>query len=85
MMANREIDYDKLLENINDMINILEYDSSRSGGKAKKISDLCIIIPGTSKFPGQVGKNDNNFHIEDIQNSISHVLVGLLKEYVQNK
>ena len=56
--------------------------SGRSGGKAKKISDLCIIIPGTSKFPGQIGKNDNNFHIEDFQTSIMHIVTGLLKNYV---
>ena len=59
--------------------------SGRGGGKASKIADYSLIIPGSSKFPGQTGKNDNNFHIEDIQNSISHILVGLLKEYVQKK
>ena len=59
--------------------------SGRGGGKASKIVDNAIVIPGSSKFPGQTGKNDNNFHIEDIQNSISHILVGLLKEYVQKK
>jgi len=30
-----EIDYQKLLDNYNSMINTLEYDSMRSGGKAK--------------------------------------------------
>ena len=59
--------------------------SGRGGGKASKIADYALIIPGSSKFPGQTGKNDNNFHIEDIQNSVSHILVGLLKEYVQKK
>ena len=29
------IDYTKLLDNINTMINLLEYDSMRSAGKAK--------------------------------------------------
>lgn len=57
--------------------------SGRGGGKASKISNLSIIIPGTSSFPGQTGKNDNNFHIEDIQNSLSHILVGLLKKHVK--
>jgi len=57
--------------------------SGRGGGKASTISNLSIIIPGSSNFPGQTGKNDNNFHIEDIQNSISHILVGLLKKYVK--
>ena len=30
-------------------------------------------------------KNDNNFHIEDFQGSITHILTGLLKYYVQKK
>jgi D-sedoheptulose 7-phosphate isomerase len=59
--------------------------SGRGGGKASKISDFSLVIPGSSKFPGQTGNNDNNFHIEDIQNSVSHILVGLLKQYVQKK
>ena len=53
--------------------------------KAKEISDLSIIVPGSSKFPGQTGKNDNNFHIEDFQGSITHVLTGLLKMHIENK
>lgn len=59
--------------------------SGRGGGKAKKISDLCVLVPGTSKFPGQTGKNDNNFHIEDFQTTIMHMVVGLLKKYVNEK
>ncbi len=59
--------------------------SGRGGGKASKITNYSLVVPGSSKFPGQIGKNDNNFHIEDIQNSISHILVGLLKEHVQKK
>jgi D-sedoheptulose 7-phosphate isomerase len=60
--------------------------SGRGGGKASKIVDFPIIIPGKpSSFPGQTGKNDNNFHIEDIQNAISHVVTGLLKKFVTKK
>ena len=59
--------------------------SGRGGGKAKDIADLSIIIPGSSKFPGQTGPNDNNFHIEDFQGSITHVLTELLKMHVENK
>ena len=59
--------------------------SGRGGGKASKLVDIPIVIPGTSKFPGQIGKNDNNFHIEDYQNSISHIIVGLLKYYIEQK
>ncbi len=57
--------------------------SGRGGGKASRLVDIPIIIPGkSSNFPGQTGKNDNNFHIEDIQNSISHIVTGLLKKFV---
>jgi hypothetical protein len=31
----REIDYEKLLANVKEMINTLEYDSMRSAGKSK--------------------------------------------------
>ena len=58
--------------------------SGRGGGKAAELVDIPIIIEGTSNFPGQTGKNDNNFHIEDFQNSISHIIVGLLKHYIEN-
>ena len=60
--------------------------SGRGGGKASKIVDFPIVIPGKpSLFPGQTGKNDNNFHIEDIQNAISHVITGLLRKFVNKK
>ena len=57
--------------------------SGRGGGEASKIVDISIVIKGSSNFPGQTGKNDNNFHIEDFQNSISHIVVGLLKDYIE--
>ena len=56
--------------------------SGRGGGEAAKIVDIPIVINGDSSFPGQTGKNNNNFHIEDFQNSISHIVVGLLKDHV---
>lgn len=34
-MANRNIDYTKLLKNVDEMIGLLEYDSMRSAGKCK--------------------------------------------------
>jgi len=58
--------------------------SGRGGGKAAKIVDIPIVINGSSNFPGQTGKNDNNFHIEDFQNSISHIVVGLLKKSIED-
>jgi D-sedoheptulose 7-phosphate isomerase len=79
--------------NSKNVINAIEYSkkngiktcviSGRGGGQAAKIVDIPIVINGTSNFPGQTGKNDNNFHIEDFQNSISHIIVGLLKKYVE--
>ena len=59
--------------------------SGRGGGKISGMVDIPIIIPGESNFPGQTGKNNNNFHIEDLQNSISHIVVGLFKKYIQSK
>ena len=43
-MTNREIDYGKLLQNIDEMINTLEYDSSRSGGKTKLNCDKLFYL-----------------------------------------
>ncbi len=56
--------------------------SGRGGGKARDVADINVIIPGSSRFPGQTGKNDNNFHIEDFQTSVSHMVTGLLKAHV---
>ena len=56
--------------------------TGRGGGELKKISKYCLNIEGSSNFPGQTGKNDNNFHIEDIQNSVIHIVTGLLKNFV---
>ena len=40
----REIDYDQLIENYKSMINVLEYDSMRSAGKAKMNAQvLCSL------------------------------------------
>jgi|TARA_B110000483_G_C18172500_1_gene533778 D-sedoheptulose 7-phosphate isomerase len=55
-----------------------------SGGLCKEIADICIIIPGESNFPGQTGKNDNNFHFEDAVLTINHMIVGLLKHKVSS-
>jgi len=41
----RKIDYDKILYNIDVMLNTLEYDSIRSGGKVKiNAQDLLNLI-----------------------------------------
>lgn len=56
-----------------------------NGGKLKDLADYCIIIPGTSTFPGQTGGNDNNFHYEDYLSAISHMMTGILQKYVREK
>jgi D-sedoheptulose 7-phosphate isomerase len=56
--------------------------TGRGGGKAREAADICVVIPGSSSFPGQTGANDNNFHIEDFQTSITHMVTGVLKERV---
>ncbi|MER7127372.1 D-sedoheptulose-7-phosphate isomerase [Streptosporangium saharense] len=52
------------------------------GGRCRELAEICLVVPGTSTFPGQTGKNDNNFHFEDAMLSLNHILVGLLKERV---
>jgi D-sedoheptulose 7-phosphate isomerase len=52
------------------------------GGKCRELAQVCLVVPGTSRFPGQVGRNDNNFHFEDLMLSVNHMLVGLLKQRV---
>jgi len=52
--------------------------------KCNEYADLTISLEGTSKFPGQTGGNNNNFHFEDILSKLTHIAVGLLKEKVHN-
>ena len=52
--------------------------------KCNQYSDLTISLEGTSKFPGQTGGNNNNFHFEDVLSKLTHIAVGLLKEKVHN-
>jgi D-sedoheptulose 7-phosphate isomerase len=52
------------------------------GGRCRELAEVCLVVPGSSSFPGQTGKNDNNFHFEDAMLSVNHILVGLLKDRV---
>jgi D-sedoheptulose 7-phosphate isomerase len=52
------------------------------GGRCRQVADVCLVVPGSSCFPGQTGGNDNNFHFEDAMLSVNHILVGLLKARV---
>jgi D-sedoheptulose 7-phosphate isomerase len=56
--------------------------SKGTGGRCRDLADVCLVVPGSSRFPGQTGANDNNFHFEDAMLSVNHMLVGLLKQWV---
>ena len=43
-MAVKAVDYSKLLENIKEMINVLEYDGTRSAGKVKMNSGTLVNL-----------------------------------------
>ena len=49
----------------------------------KEKVDLLFPILGDSTFPGQTGKNNNNFHFEDMIIKLTHISVGLLKLHIQ--
>ena len=50
--------------------------------RAKDLADLLIVVRGESTFPGQTGKNNNNFHFVDCISYITHIAVGMLKKKV---
>ena len=49
---------------------------------AKDLADVLVVVRGDSTFPGQTGKNNNNFHFEDTISKITHMAVGILKKEV---
>ncbi len=54
--------------------------------KSDEYADLVLRINSNkSVFPGQTGGNNNNFHYEDCISKISHIAVGILKQYVENE
>lgn len=56
---------------------------TRNGdSRCRELADICLVVTGTSRFPGQTGANNNNFHFEDAILSLNHMLVGLLKQRI---
>lgn len=53
--------------------------------KCEELADVTLRVRGVSEFPGQTGGNNNNFHYEDAISKVTHIVVGLLKQYVQNE
>ena len=57
-IMQREIDYNRLLANVNEMINTLEYDSMRSGGKTKLNCDrLFYLYSQKDRYSKMLEKN----------------------------
>ena len=52
---------------------------------AKEFADVLVVVRGNSTFPGQTGKNNNNFHFEDCISKITHMAVGVLKKEVSDE
>ncbi|MFH0712191.1 MAG: SIS domain-containing protein [archaeon] len=55
----------------------------RESGCVEELSDLCIKVSTDSEFPGQMGKNQGNFHYEDSLLSISHIVTGILLSRIE--
>ena len=54
--------------------------------KSDEYADLMLRITSkNSTFPGQTGGNNNNLHYEDCISKVSHIAVGILKQYVENE
>jgi len=53
--------------------------------KCSPLCDVVVEVPGTSVYPGQTGKNDNNFHFEDCLAKITHLATGILKGRIQDE
>ena len=54
-------------------------------GKCAPYCELVIEVPGDSTYPGQTGKNNNNFHFEDCLAKLTHLATGILKGRIQNE
>ena len=54
-------------------------------GKCAPYCDVVVEVPGDSTYPGQTGKNNNNFHFEDCLAKLTHLVTGILKGRIQNE
>tara|TARA_A100001015_G_scaffold313214_1_gene419970 strand:+ start:648 stop:1289 length:642 start_codon:yes stop_codon:yes gene_type:complete len=54
-------------------------------GKCSPYCDVIVEVPGDSTYPGQTGKNNNNFHFEDCLAKLTHLVTGILKGRIQNE
>lgn len=57
--------------------------TKKAQSKCGELAHFAIEITGDSKFPGQTGGNNNNFHFEDCISKLSHIATGILKQKVQ--
>jgi D-sedoheptulose 7-phosphate isomerase len=68
-----------------DMICVVMTRNSNTKSDALNPELVLRISSDDSVFPGQTGGNNNNFHYEDCISKISHIAVGILKQYVENE
>jgi len=54
-------------------------------GACAPYCDVVVEVPGDSTYPGQTGKNNNNFHFEDCLAKLTHLVTGILKGRIQNE
>lgn len=64
-----------------DMISICVTKNKKS--LCAELATYVVCIEGHSEFPGQTGKNDNNFHFEDCLSKIAHICTGALRKKIQ--
>lgn len=56
-MANKLVDYTKLLSNVEQMINLLEYDAMRGSGKTKlNASTIADLYQLKDRYEAKLGK-----------------------------
>lgn len=76
----------KAIHTANDLkMKIILFTRNQNELEIQKNCDLVLKVKGTSKFPGNTGGNNNNFHFEDCIFKVTHIITGLLKQYVQNE
>jgi D-sedoheptulose 7-phosphate isomerase len=56
--------------------------TGKCAGDLEGKCDMCINLPVSSTFPGQVGGNEGNFHYEDYISMITHMITGVLRQRV---
>jgi len=58
-LAIKPIDYQRLLDNVNQMINLLEYDAMRGSGKCKlNAANIADLYQLKDRYEAAIGKSE---------------------------